>query len=184
MRNSGVGNPWQDGQSDTEDYKDEEDKERDAEDEENERDGEDKNEGSWPRQDNKPRRERPPTSDPFESAFASVHQDDVEPLATQHSDDGGLIATSQRRVEARQLLRRPAHSMRPRFNAPAGEPSLTALRESGKEFTGFHQDPAKEAFAAHRIIRELKHAPGVPVDLSGVALSERRALNHLLWLRT
>lgn len=245
MGQLGVGDPWQDGQSDSDDYKDEEDEEdedmnefmeqaqhnnrhrvkpentfvgkkgtvagADASDAEDER-------GVLSRTPSRPDThfqdafeesrnpgntsslgdyheelsgiEGSPRRDPFEDAFASIHQNHIDHTGTQHSDDWDEgkttdgVKTTRRRDWAWQTLNRPAYMMRPRYNAPAGEPSLSAMQQDGHVFTGYHRDPLKKHFAAHRIIRSMKHAPGVPVDLSGAAASETRLMDHLLRIKT
>ncbi|CAN8096344.1 unnamed protein product [Discula destructiva] len=130
--------------------------------------------------------------DAFEDVFASSIHHGADFSTQQHSDDWEKAETeilnnvkfTSRRSESRQLLDRPAFMMRPRYSAPPGELSLSGLRQDGKDFTGFHQDQLKKHYAAHRTIREMRHAPGVPVDLTGVAASQRQLMKHLLLVRT
>lgn len=134
------------------------------------------------------------SKDSFAEAFARHHEDKVDTSSTsQHSHHQDRDTTANTAVSARrrwattqQLLERPAYMWRPRFSAPPGEPSLSALRQDGKEFTGFHEDPLKAHFAAHRIIRRIAHAPGVPVNLGGPGLSADKGqlAEHLLWMKT
>lgn len=134
------------------------------------------------------------SEDAFADAFSFHHQDNVENLsALQYTNDWdkddpmrNAVALANRRLKAKQLVERPAYKFRPRYGAPPGEPSLSALRQDGQEFTGFHDDPLKAHFAAHRIVRGIIHSPGAPVNLGGpgVSMDKVQFVEDLLDKRT
>lgn len=86
------------------------------------------------------------------------------------------------RAEVTQLAKRPAYRYRPPPTSPEGQESMAALLRDGKEFTGFHDDPAKRHFAAHRVLRKTWKDVAVPVDLQPPE-SEEQMTAHLLWMR-
>ncbi|KAJ4422473.1 hypothetical protein N0V82_002923 [Gnomoniopsis sp. IMI 355080] len=140
-----------------------------------------------------PMRECALFEDPFAETFHSRFQESVAiSTATQYCKDWDRHTTPEaltytnRQSKAQQLVERPASMWRPRYSAPPGEPSLSTLREDGKEFTGFHDDPLKAHFAAHRIIREMVHRPGVPIGLGrpGVPITKRQVMENMLDART
>lgn len=143
---------------------------------------------------NSPKRARSLSADQFADAFAggiSSQRGDDRSYATTDSKNwkketvpNGLTFTN-RQSKRQQIVDRPAYALRPRYSAPPGEPSLSAMREDGEEFTGYHDDPLKVHFAAHRIIRGLVHAPGIPVSLGGpgLSLTKQQLLGQMLDLR-
>lgn len=136
-----------------------------------------------------PKRECALSEDPFADAFHTRFQENIDtPSAAQYSRDWNQNTMSEtptctnRQSKAQQLVERPASMWRPRYSAPPGEPSLATLREDGEDFTGFHDDPLKAHFAAHRIIREMVHRPGVPIGLGrpGVPIAKRQVMEGML----
>lgn len=140
-----------------------------------------------------PKRDRIPSEDPFaDTSLSRFRGSGSNSSAAQHSRDldqdtaPEALTLITRRSKAQQLVERPAYMWRPRYSAPSGESSLSTLREDGEEFTGFHDDPLKAHFAAHRIIRGIVHTPGVPVRLSrpGVSMTKGQMMDHMLEVRT
>lgn len=86
------------------------------------------------------------------------------------------------RAKISQVAARPAYMFRPRHTAPEGQESMVALRRDGQEFTGYHGDPLRKHFAAHRVVRKAWKYVAVPVDLEAEQ-SVRGMMAHLLWMR-
>lgn len=82
-----------------------------------------------------------------------------------------------------QLIVRPAHMYRPRYNGPHNEVTLTSLRYDGKEFTGYHDDPIMKHWAAHRVLNTTVCTVGVPVNLDENA-STKELADQLRLIRT
>lgn len=139
-----------------------------------------------------PKTERALSEDPFVDAFRSRFRDSADsPSAAQHSMDWDqntppeAFTFTNRQSKAQQLVERPAYVFRPPYSAPPGKPSLSKLRSDGEEFTGFHDDPLKAHFAAHRIMREITHTPGIPVSLGrpGTSIAKGQVMEHMLDVR-
>lgn len=132
-------------------------------------------------------------ADAFADAVSSHHRrrDVVNSSAAGYSKDWDKDTVpnapkfANRQSKRQQIVDRPAYALRPRYSAPPGEPSLSTMREDGEEFTGFHNDPLKVHFAAHRIIRGMVHVPGVPISLGGpgLSLTKQQVMGPLLNLR-
>lgn len=137
------------------------------------------------------------SADRFADAFADVVSSRPRHRDADNSSEGGYSQDwdkdtapyspkfANRQSKRQQIVDRPSYALRPRYSAPPGEPSLSAMREDGEEFTGFHDDPLKVHFAAHRVIREMVHVPGVPVSLGepGFTLTKQQVMGPLLDLR-
>ncbi|KAI3401794.1 hypothetical protein diail_8172 [Diaporthe ilicicola] len=67
-----------------------------------------------------------------------------------------------------RVSEKPAYLYRPLFGKGSEQASLLALRYQGGEFTGFHDDPMRRHFAAHRLIQMARRVVGVPVNLAPV----------------
>lgn len=139
-------------------------------------------------------RTRALSADQFADAFAgasSSHWGHDRSSAAPYGKDwdqetiSNALTFTNRQSKRQQIVDRPAYALRPRYSAPPGEPSLSAMRDDGEEFTGYHNDPLKAHFAAHRIIRELVHAPGSPISLGGpgLSLTKKQLLGQMLDLR-
>lgn len=138
------------------------------------------------------------SADQFADALAgsicshSRHRDVDSSAAARYNKDWDKdivpeapVFANRQSKRQQQIVDRPAYALRPRYSAPPGEPSLSTIREDGEEFTGFHDDPLKVHFAAHRIIRVMVHVPGVPIRLGGpgLHLTKQQVMGPLLDLR-
>lgn len=107
--------------------------------------------------------------------------DDSTPHRNNDWDEWRLRIATRRDVL--QVVDRPAYLLRPRYSSPRDELALEALRRDGKVFTGYHDDPLKAHFAAHRVFRSTLRDAAVPVDLHK-GVSAAKLLEHVLWMRT
>lgn len=90
----------------------------------------------------------------------------------EEEEDSTYSSMSQWVVEERDV-EKPAYLYRPLFGKPSDQASLVELRRSGgAEFTGYHHDPLRRHFAAHRLLQTSFRVVGVPVDL--VRVGDRR----------
>lgn len=81
-----------------------------------------------------------------------------------------------------QILDRPARLTRPRWTSPNNEMTQSGLIADGKQFTGYHDDPLKEPFAAHRVLRwSFRNIP-MPSNLREGDFNG--LLKHMLWIRS
>lgn len=81
-----------------------------------------------------------------------------------------------------QVVDRPAYLFRPKYTSKENELTLDGLRRDGKVFTGYHDDPEKVPFAAHRVLRSISHGAGLQADLHKNP-SATKMLEHVLWMR-
>ncbi|KAL1880115.1 hypothetical protein Daus18300_001478 [Diaporthe australafricana] len=109
-----------------------------------------------------------------------------EAAVEEEDDDSTYFNMSQWVVEERDV-EKPAYLYRPLFGKPSDQASLLELRRSGgAEFTGYHHDPLRQHFAAHRLLQTSFRVIGVPVDLVRVGdRKKRRAkmVNELMRMR-
>lgn len=123
-------------------------------------------------------------ADETEGSDGTLSGDSAPHLDDDWEEQGARVVT---RSNVLQLVDRPAILFRPLYSSRDytsrnGEPTLEALRREGKVFTGYHDDPRKVEFAAHRVSRSSLRGAAVPADLHK-DVSRTKLLEHILWMR-
>lgn len=85
------------------------------------------------------------------------------------------------RTSILQIVDRPARLVRPRWSSPNDELTASGLLADGKLFTGYHDDPLKEPFAAHRVLRWTFRNIAMPPNL--LEGDPKGLLKQALWIR-